>query len=131
MSEEINDLFDEFSAPSAMAGSMLKRFQQFKRALPGTDHSEVFTLILDNRYKLMGNVVPIPERAEIIRKSNNSLCLLTLNTMLSESPELSGRLSSAPKDLRWVLDEIHRVIAPELKSEKTTDDLFEIALDLV
>lgn len=131
MNEEIRDLFDEFSTPSAMAASMLKRFQQFKRALPGTDHSEVFSLILDNRYKLMGNIVPIPERAEIIQKSNNSLCLLTFNTMLSENTDLKGHLSTAPKDLRWVLDEIHSVIAPELKSEKTTDDLFELAIDLV
>lgn len=108
-----------YNTPKAVAESMAKRYRQFKSAIPSDDTEGVFRLILDNRYKLLGNIVNVTERKEIIRNSEKSLTLLTFFTLLKEDEELRKSLLSGEKNLNVIIDEIHSVFSDDL--EKNTD----------
>lgn len=106
-----------YNTPKAMAESMLKRFLQFKRALPADDNREVFKLILDNRYKLLGNKVTAAQRKELIDNSLNALSLLTLNTMMAEDNSLKESLKGNASSIHNILKEIYDIVSKEVKKE--------------
>lgn len=124
---EIQEYFDEYNAPRPMAQAMLKRFHQFKRALPGSDYKEVFQMILDNRYKLLGNIISATEKAENITKAYNSISLLTFNTMISENQRLLNHLKSDSKDLDRVISEILDEVNQQFEEEKSLEELTALA----
>ena len=78
--------FEGYASPDALAQSMSKRFNQMRAAFPESGNTELFHLILENRYKLLGRTITLSERKKIVDNALDSLAILTLNTMLHENP---------------------------------------------
>lgn len=116
-----------YNTPKAIAESMAKRYKQFRMALPSDDIEGVFQLILDNRYKLLGNIVNVTERKEIIRKSDKSITLLTFFTILKEDEEFRKSVLSGDKNLNEVIKEIHSVFSDDLEKNTHISELAEKA----
>lgn len=120
-----------YNTPKAIAESMAKRYKQFRLALSSDDIEGVFQLILDNRYKLLGNIVNVSDRKEIIRKSDKSLTLLTFLTMLKEDEEFRKKLHSGEEKISDVIEEIHAVFSDDLEKNVPLSELVEKASKLL
>ena len=121
---------DGHNAPSAIAQSMAKRFNQFKIALPASGTEEIFQLILDNRYKLLGNLVSLADRKEMIVKSQSSLTLLTYQVFIRENEDMARLLRNNIEDVTRIIGEISDAITPEAVeyTEKPFSNLVSSAL---
>lgn len=107
-----------YKSPRAIAASMAKRYNQIRMALPKSENAEIFALILDNRYKLLGNLVPQVTRKDIVLKAANSLSGLTLLTILQENKEAVNEMRTDDELYYTAIDLIHRTIQKEAPSSK-------------
>ena len=115
---------DAFRSPESIAESMAKRFKQVVAALPAAVIPEIFSIILDNRYKLLGNIVSLGDRSNIIRLSQDSLALLTFHVYLAEVPEARDELATDQIMLSSAINDIHRKIqcgAPNFRDMPLSD----------
>ena len=121
-----------YNSPQALAESIAKRYVQIKKALPQSDQNELFEFILDNRYKLLGNVVPNSIRKENIDKSSGSLSLLTLNTIMSETEAAKEILMRDRNQLRGIMEVIYNQIQLNTENSEslTMEEVLSKAEDL-
>lgn len=116
MVEEIDLKFEGHASPNALAESMSKRFNQMRAAFPESSDTEIFHLILENRYKLLGKTITPSERRKIVDNSYDSLAILTLNTLLHENPKIVPILKESDDDFKSTIIIICETIRREVKN---------------
>ena len=116
MVEEFGLKFAGHASPRELAQSMSKRYNQMRAAFPDSGDVEIFHLILENRYKLLGKTITPSKRKKIVDNAYDSLAILTLNTLLHENPDVVPILKESDDDFRSTIVIICETIRKEVKN---------------
>ena len=88
MVEDLDLILEGHASPVALAESMSKRYNQMRAAFPESGDTELFHIIPENRYELLGKSITPSDRRKLVDNAHQSLAILTLNTSLHENPNI-------------------------------------------